>query len=190
VDSGSNLALWIADAESGKAQPLFKSADIMLNAVFELYVWVNNSSLLVCTIPSSRGGPPTKPLVPLGPRIRSNEQRNIIQMRSTKEMLKDLHEEESFNFYATSQLVLVTLDGTVKMIAPPAIYISLYPSPDEKYLMLTSVHRPYSSIVSIKGSQKRLSCGRLKVNLSVKFVTCPLPKIFLLQLIVSVRENV
>jgi len=36
VDSGSNLALWIADAESGKAQPLFKSADIILNAVFEL----------------------------------------------------------------------------------------------------------------------------------------------------------
>ena len=96
-----------------------------------------------------------KPLVPFGPRIRSNEQRNIIQMRSTKEMLKDLHEEESFDFYATSQLVLVTLDGTVKMIAPPAIYISLDPSPDEKYLMLTSVHRPYSSIVSYKRFPKK-----------------------------------
>ncbi|OEL27843.1 putative glutamyl endopeptidase, chloroplastic, partial [Dichanthelium oligosanthes] len=156
VDSGSNLALWIADAESGKAQPLFKPADIMLNAVFELYAWVNNSSLLVSTIPSSRGDPPTKPLVPFGPSIHSNEQRNIIQMRSTKEMLKDLHEEELFDYYATSQLVLVTLDGTVKMIALPAIYTSLDPSPDEKYLMLTSVHRPYSSIVSYKRFPKKV----------------------------------
>jgi hypothetical protein len=80
-----------------------------------------------------------KPLVPFGPRIRSNEQRNIIQMRSTKEMLKDLYEEELFDYYATSQLFLVLLDGTVKPIALPAIYTSLDPSPDEKYLMLTSV---------------------------------------------------
>jgi hypothetical protein len=71
-------------------------------------------------------------------------------MRATKEMLKDLHEEELFNYYATSQLVLASLDGTVMPVASPAIYTSLNPSPDEKYLMLTSVHQPYSSIVSYK----------------------------------------
>ncbi|KAL6657316.1 hypothetical protein ACP70R_005096 [Stipagrostis hirtigluma subsp. patula] len=154
--SGNDLALWVADAESGKAQPLFKSEDIRLNAVFELYVWVNNYTLLVCTIPLSRGDPPSKPLVPFGPRIRSNEQENVVQMRATKEMLKDLHEEELFDYYATSQLVLVSLDGTVKPIALPAVYTSLDPSPDEKYLMLTSVHRPYSSIVSYKRFPKKV----------------------------------
>jgi hypothetical protein len=71
-------------------------------------------------------------------------------MRATKEMLKDLHEEELFNYYATSQLVLISLDGIVMPVASPAIYVSLNPSPDEKYLMLTSVHQPYSSIVSYK----------------------------------------
>ncbi|RLN35977.1 hypothetical protein C2845_PM03G16950 [Panicum miliaceum] len=88
-------------------------------------------------------------------------------------MLKDLHEEESFDFYATSQLVLVTLDGTVKMIAPPAIYISLDPSPDEKYLMLTSVHRPYSSIVSYKRFPKKVELWTIEG----KFVreVCDLP---------------
>jgi hypothetical protein len=120
------------------------------------YVWVNDSTLLVSTVPPSRGDPPMKPLVPFGLRIRSNEQRNIIQMRSTKEMLKDLHEEELFDYYATSQLVLVLLDGTVKPIALRAIYTSLDASPDEKYLMLTSVHRPYSSIVSYKRFLKKV----------------------------------
>ncbi|TVU37122.1 hypothetical protein EJB05_10417 [Eragrostis curvula] len=156
VDSGSNLALWVADVESGKARPLFKSANIILNALFELYVWVNKSTLLVCTIPSSRGNPPMKPLVPFGPRIRSNEQKNTVQMRATKEMLKDMHEEELFDYYATSQLVMVSLDGTVKPFALPAVYTSLDPSPDEKYVMLTSVHRPYSSIVSYKRFPKKV----------------------------------
>uniref|UniRef100_J3MPC5 Probable glutamyl endopeptidase, chloroplastic n=1 Tax=Oryza brachyantha TaxID=4533 RepID=J3MPC5_ORYBR len=150
VDSSVNLSLWVASAESGKAWPLCISEDIRLNAIFELFVWVNDSTILVCTIPSLRGNPPTKPLVPLVPRIRFNENKNIVQMRATKEMLKDLHEEELFDYYATSQLILVSLDGTVKSISPPAIYTALDPSPDEKYLMLTSVHRPYSSTVSYK----------------------------------------
>ncbi|KAM3392336.1 hypothetical protein ACQJBY_013452 [Aegilops geniculata] len=103
VGSDSNLALWVANAESGEARPLFRQTDIRLNAIFELFVWVDHSTLLVCTIPSSRGDSPKKPLVPFGPRIRSNEQNNVIQMRATKEMLKDLHEEELFDYYATSQ---------------------------------------------------------------------------------------
>uniref|UniRef100_A0A453ALK3 Peptidase S9A N-terminal domain-containing protein n=2 Tax=Aegilops tauschii subsp. strangulata TaxID=200361 RepID=A0A453ALK3_AEGTS len=154
--SDSNLALWVANAESGEARPLFRQTDIRLNAIFELFVWVDHSTLLVCIIPSSRGDSPKKPLVPFGPRIRSNEQNNVIQMRATKEMLKDLHEEELFDYYATSQLVLVSLDGIVKPVASPAIYTFLNPSPDEKYLMLTCVHKPYSSIVSYKRFPKKV----------------------------------
>ncbi|KAF6999255.1 LOW QUALITY PROTEIN: hypothetical protein CFC21_015313 [Triticum aestivum] len=156
VGSDSNLALWVANAESGEARPLFRQTDIRLNAIFELFVWVDHSTLLVCTIPSSRGDSLKKPLVPFGPRIRSNEQNNVIQMRATKEMLKDLHEEELFDYYATSQLVLVSLDGIVKPVASPAIYTFLNPSPDEKYLMLTCVHKPYSSIVSYKRFPKKV----------------------------------
>jgi len=36
VSSSSSLALWVADAESGQARPLFQSTDIRLNAIFEL----------------------------------------------------------------------------------------------------------------------------------------------------------
>ncbi|KAF0907627.1 hypothetical protein E2562_018420 [Oryza meyeriana var. granulata] len=156
VDSSVNLSLWVANAESGEARPLCISENIRLNAIFELFVWVNDSTVLVCTIPSSRGNPPKKPLVPFGPRIRSNEHKNVVQMRATKEMLKDLHEEQLFDYYATSQLILVSMDGQVKPIAPPAIYTALDPSPNEKYLMLTSVHRPYSSIVSYERFPKKV----------------------------------
>lgn len=171
--SSSKLRLWVAEIETGKARPLFQTADIFLNAVFDNFVWINNSTLLVCTIPLSRGDPPKKPLVPSGPKIQSNEQKDIIQARTYQDLLKDEYDEDLFDYYATSQLVLVSLDGIVKPVGSPAIYTSLDPSPDEKYIMICSMHRPYSYIVP---------CGRFprKVDLWTtdgKFIRelCDLP---------------
>lgn len=143
----SKLTVWIADVKTGKAIQLFKSPNVHLNAVFDNYVWVNNSSLLVCTIPSSRGALPKKPLVPAGPKIQSNEEKNIVQVRTFQDLLKDEYDEDLFDYYATSQLVLASLDGYVKEIGPPAVYTSMDPSPDNKYILISSIHRPYSFIV-------------------------------------------
>lgn len=172
-ENNSKLRVWVADVESGKARPLFQSPDIYLNAIFDNYAWVDNSTLLVCTIPLSRGAPPKKPLVPSGPKIQSNEQQNVIQVRTFQDLLKDEYDEDLFDYFATSQLVLASLDGTMKPIGPPAVYTSIDPSPDEKYLLVTSIHRPYSFIVS---------CGRFPKKVDVwttdgKFVReiCDLP---------------
>ncbi|MBA0863445.1 hypothetical protein Goshw_021187 [Gossypium schwendimanii] len=156
--SSSKLRVWVADVETGMARPLFQSPDIYLNAVFDNYVWVDKSTLLVCTIPLSRGDPPKKPLVPSGPKIQSNEQKTIVQVRTFQDLLKDEYDEDLFDYYATSQLVLASLDGKVKEVGSPAIYTSLDPSPDEKYILISSIHRPYSFIVP---------CGRFpkKVDL-------------------------
>ncbi|KAL6965741.1 hypothetical protein U1Q18_036796 [Sarracenia purpurea var. burkii] len=152
------LRVWVADVETGKARPLFQSPDTYLNAVFDNFVWVDSSNLLVCTIPLSRGDPPKKPLVPSGPKIQSNEQENVIQVRTFQDLLKDEYDEDLFEYYATTQLVLASLDGTVKPIGPPAIYMSMDPSPNEKYLLITSIHRPYSFTVP---------CGRFHKKVDV-----------------------
>ncbi|XP_035538716.1 probable glutamyl endopeptidase, chloroplastic isoform X3 [Juglans regia] len=172
-NTSSKLRVWVADVETGNARPLFQSPNIYLNAVFDNFVWVNNSTLLVSTIPLSRGAPPSKPLVPTGPKIQSNEQKNIIQVRTFQDLLKDEHDEDLFDYYTTTQLVLASMDGTVKEIGPPAVYTSMDPSPDGKYLLISSIHRPYSFIVP---------CGRFpkKVDLWTtdgKFVRelCDLP---------------
>lgn len=137
------------------------------------FEWVNASTLLVCIIPISRGSPPKKPLVPSGPKIQSNEQQNVIQVRTFQDLLKDEYDEALFEYYATSQLVLVSLDGTMQLVGPPALYTSIDPSPDEKYVLVSSIHQPYSYIVP---------CGRFpkKVELWTtdgKFVReiCDLP---------------
>lgn len=117
---------------------------------------MNNTTLLLCTIPQSRGEPPKKPLVPAGPKIQSNEQKSVIQARTYQDLLKDEYDEDLFEYYATSQLVLASLDGTVKPIGPPAIYTSLDPSPDEQYILIASIHRPYSFVVPCGRFPKRV----------------------------------
>ncbi|CAA7388979.1 unnamed protein product [Spirodela intermedia] len=172
-NDSSKLKLWVADAQTGKARPLFPSPDVYLNTIFDNYVWVDNSTLLVCTIPNSLGEPPKKPLVPSGPKVQSNEAQNVIQVRTFQDLLKDDYDADLFDYYATSQLILVSLDGTVKPIGPPAVYTSIDPSPDQKFILVSSLHRPYSYIVP---------CGRFpkKVDLWTtdgKFVReiCDLP---------------
>ncbi|XP_073139755.1 probable glutamyl endopeptidase, chloroplastic isoform X2 [Henckelia pumila] len=156
--SSSRLSLWVADVETGECRPLFQAPDIFLNSVFDNFVWINNSTLLVCTIPLSRGDPPKKPLTPPGPKVQSNEQKNIIQSRTYQDLLKDEYDEDLFEYYATSQLVLASLDGTVNPVGTPAIYTSMDPSPDENYILIATIHRPFSFLVP---------CGRFpkKVDL-------------------------
>ncbi|MQL78122.1 hypothetical protein Taro_010525 [Colocasia esculenta] len=169
----NKLKVWVADVETGQARPLFQSPDVYLNAVFDNYIWVDDSTLLVCTIPISRGEPPNKPLVPSGPKVQSNEQQNVVQVRTFQDLLKDEYDADLFDYYATSQLMLASLDGTTMPIGPPAVYTSVDPSPDQKFLLITSIHQPYSYIVP---------CGRFpkKVDLWTtdgKFVReiCDLP---------------
>ncbi|XP_049388814.1 probable glutamyl endopeptidase, chloroplastic [Solanum stenotomum] len=145
--SSSKLRVWVANVDTGKARPLFKSPDVYVNAVFDNFVWVNDSTLLVCTIPLSRGDPPRKPLVPSGPKIQSNEQKNVIQARTYQDLLKDEYDEDLFEYYATTQLVLASLDGEMKFFGPPAIYTSMDPSPDQTYILISSTHKPFSFVV-------------------------------------------
>ncbi|KAK3415391.1 hypothetical protein EUGRSUZ_H01014 [Eucalyptus grandis] len=155
-NSSSKLQLWVADVETGKARPLFKSPDICLNAVFDKFVWIDNSTLVVCTIPLGRGDPPKKPLVPGGPKVQSNEQKNVIQVETFQDLLKDEYDKDLFDYYARSQLLLVTLDGKAKEIGPPAVYTSIDPSPDGKYLLISSIHRPYSFVVPYERFPKKV----------------------------------
>ncbi|CAG7873535.1 unnamed protein product [Brassica rapa] len=156
--NSSKPVVWVADVETGEARPLFKSEDIYLNAIFESFVWIGDSTLLVSTIPSSRGDPPKKPLVPPGPKTLSNEKSNVVQLRTFQDLLKDEYDADLFDYYATSQLVLASLDGTAKEVGPPAVYTSLDPSTDHKYLLVSSLHRPYSFIVT---------CGRFPKKVEV-----------------------
>ncbi|CAM6051998.1 unnamed protein product [Sphagnum compactum] len=159
-EPSSLLSLWVADVSTGYARELIGPPQYGLNTTFGSYSWVDDTTLVVCTIPESRGTAPKKPLIPAGPKIQSNEQKLLIQNRTYQDLLKDKHDEDLFDYYATTQLVLVSIHGEAQPIGPPAVYTSVDPSPDANFLLIESVHRPYSYIVPCGRFPKKVELWR------------------------------
>lgn len=141
--------------------------------VLSRFSWVNDDTLVVCTIPQGRGAPPKKPLIPAGPKIQSNEEKLLMQNRTYQDLLKDSYDEQLFEYYATSQLVIVSLNGQARRIGPPALYIDVDRSPDGQYLLVQAIHRPFSFIVPSGRFPKKVEVWKLNGDI-VKEV-CDLP---------------
>jgi hypothetical protein len=124
------------------------------------FSWIDDTSLVVCTIPQGRGAPPKKPLTPAGPKIQSNEEKAVMQNRTYQDLLKDSHDENLFEFYATSQIVIVSLDGHAQRIGPPALYVDVDASRNGHFLLVEFLHRPYSFIVTSGRFPKKVEVWR------------------------------
>ncbi len=147
------IELWIGDAASGQAHKL---AGVRVDAVIGVpdgafgrrrppVDWMpGGRTLLVRLVPSGRGAPPPAPRVPIGPHVQESAGR-AGPVRTYEDMLENPHDEDLFDYYATSQLALVDpATGKTTLIGKPAIFTMAEPSPDGRYLLVTRLHRPYS----------------------------------------------
>lgn len=139
------IRLYVAEVASGQAHQVLNEA---LNAVYGTpYHWLSDSqSLLVKTVPDERGKAPEPSRVPVGPVIQENLGRKSIAP-TFQDLLKNREDEAMFDFYFTSQLVKVNLQGKVEKIGSPQIIASSVPSPDARYILLQTLSKPYSYLV-------------------------------------------
>ncbi len=139
----NSLELWVADVSTASAKVL--TSGRVNNTYFgSPYNWSRDGdALIVKMVPENRGDAPQKTLIPTGPVIEENlgESRPA---RTYQDLLQDSHDEALFDYYFTSQLVEVSLNGDKKMINDPAIYRSVSLSPDGNYIMVNLTKRPYS----------------------------------------------
>ena len=142
ANPGAGLTLWTADAHTGQAS---RVQGVALNAVFgDPCSWMPDSRSLLCrTVPAHRGPAPTHSEVPTGPSVQQNLGR-VTPARTYEDLLKNPEDEEIFDYYATAQLAVVTLTGTVKTIGKPEVIASAEPSPDGHYVLVYEAHHPYS----------------------------------------------
>jgi dipeptidyl aminopeptidase/acylaminoacyl peptidase len=62
-----------------------------------------------------------------------------------EDLLSTPHDEDLFDYYATAQLAYIdSASGNISPLGSPAIFTVFRPSPDEKHLMISRLHRPYS----------------------------------------------
>ena len=70
--------------------------------------------------------------------------------RTYQDLLQNSHDAELFKHFATSQIALVSLDGTVTDVGPPAMYREADASPNGEYLYVSTVHEPFSYVVTMR----------------------------------------
>lgn len=140
----NGLELWIVEVEKAAARKL--KTPMLNDALYGApYEWLSdNQTLLLKTIPADRGERPKKTETPPGPVIQSNDGKKA-PARTYQDMLKNPHDEAVFEYFATSQLLL--LDLKTEKTTPylkPAIFTGIDSSPDGLYFLITSVQRPFS----------------------------------------------
>lgn len=111
------------------------------------YSFIDDESLILFTVPNGIGTVPTKSNIPSGVVV----QENIGKVRPAptfQNLLQNPYDEQLFDYYLTSQLVVCTASGE-RELSSPAVYIGIEVSPDKKYLLVSTIHTPYSYQVPI-----------------------------------------
>jgi len=142
-----HLDLYVIEVASAKAQKVNQSA---LNGVLgTAYDWVADSqTLLALTIPDGRGSMPVPNRVPNGPVVQENLGKKA-PARTFQDLLKNPSDEAIFEYLGTSQLCKIDLKNKKEYkLGAPAMYNYISPSPDAQYILVKSLHRPFSYLVT------------------------------------------
>lgn len=142
------VELWIADFNTAKAT---KMTDAVLNAnVGNPINWFADSkSLLVrMLLPNRPKLIDGKNALPAGPIISISDGSKS-QNRTYQDMLKNPTDEANFVTLTTSELYKVSLDGSKTLFKEADLYVNEIISPDGEYVLVTTLHKPFSYIVPL-----------------------------------------
>ena len=142
LTQADGIELWYAEVPSGEVKRL---TEPVLNAAYGAPCdWLNGSQALVCKrVPADRSEAPEASRVPTGPVIDESLGRTA-PARTYSNLLKNPHDEALFEHYLQSELVLVGLDGTQSLLSSADIVDEATPSPDGEWLLVQTLHRPWS----------------------------------------------
>ena len=146
--TAEGVELWVLDVAAARASRL---TGPVLNAnLGQPYTWLGDSaSLLVRLLPQNRPALlDAKKELPKGPVV-SESDGSVSQLRTYQDLLKNPLDERNFESLVTSELHKVFLDGRTEPFKPAAMYAGESLSPDGAYLLVTTLHRPFSYIVPL-----------------------------------------
>ena len=112
--------------------------------------WIGGEPALICKlVPAARSAAPETPTTPNGPIVQETDGGSADRVATYQDLLKSPHDEALFQHYATSQLARLNLDGTVTEIGAPGLHASAVASPDARFLLTTTMSRPFSYVVPL-----------------------------------------
>ncbi|MFC0446166.1 prolyl oligopeptidase family serine peptidase [Pseudidiomarina halophila] len=140
----ASVELWLIDVAKAEAKLWSTTA---LNAVWGPRLeWRHDSSGLYSYTVADDLVKPAMRTVPSGPVITESAGRTA-PGRTYQDLLSNKQDEALFDYYFTSQIAFFGIDGDEQEIGPQAIYSGVSTSPDDSYLLVSEIKRPYSYAV-------------------------------------------
>ncbi len=173
LTKSSGIELWTLEVATGTSK---RMADVHLNAVYRgsPFQWHSDNQSLICkTVSAERSSAPEAPSVPAGPVIKENLGKEA-PARTYQDLLKNPHDEALFEHYLTAQIVRITIDGLVAPIGPTSLVGQALPSPDGNYLLVETLHRPFSYLVPYDRFPHRVEVWDLDGNVVRQIADLPL----------------
>jgi dipeptidyl aminopeptidase/acylaminoacyl peptidase len=171
----AGIELWIGDPATGKARGI---DGVKLNAVLgDPIDWLpDNRTLLVKAIPFGRGAAPAEAAVPVGPSVQESFGK-AGPVPTYEDMLKSPHDEDLFEYYATTQLAKVdAATGAITPLGKPGLLETVAPSPDGMNILVTREHRPFSYLHPAREFPKEVEIWNPAGAIAYKVATLPLPE--------------
>ncbi len=167
----TGIQLWIIDNATAKATQV---KNVLVNTAFGGFDWMpDQKSLFVNLVPSKRSAAPTKSDVPTEPNIQETVGKTGA-VQTFQDLLKSPTDEKMFEFYATSQLAVVGVDGKIKEIGQSAIFDTASVSPDGKYILTSQIQRPFSYLFPFSRFPKEVKVWDFDGKMIYKVASIPL----------------
>ncbi|PSN76582.1 S9 family peptidase, partial [filamentous cyanobacterium CCP4] len=108
----------------------------------------DQNRLLIRRIPA-RGPVPAPPAIPMGPEIVEGAGASSRSTYEARNLLETAHDDALFEYYATSELVIVDpATGQIDILGAPALYTRSKFSPSGEYLLIRRLVGPWSHEVA------------------------------------------
>ncbi len=144
--SQTGVEIWVLNLKKAVATKL-SEANVNANMDDVINWFEDSESLLVKMISENRKELiDTESSIPTGPTISVNEGSKA-QNRTYQDLLKNKNDEYNFEQLALSDLYKISLNGDKEKWLGAALFGNISFSPDGKYVMLTTVEKPFSYLV-------------------------------------------
>ena len=146
--TATGVELWVLDVATAKATRLTEAL-VNANTGNPFSWYADNQHILVKMLPRNRQAliDPKKDL-PKGPVV-SNSDGTVSQNRTYQDLLKNPSDEANFETLVKSELYKVSITGTMTLYKGSDMYTGFSFSPDGRFIMLTTLHKPFSYIVPL-----------------------------------------
>lgn len=140
----NTIELWVANVEDCVAKKV--SDNLNESLISPAFQWASDSQSLLYASTCEGLKKPEPNELPLGPSIQHSAGKKT-SARTYQDLLKKPSDEQLFEYYCTSQLNAVTLNGKSEQIGNRGIIADFNTSPDGNYILVEEIVRPYSYLV-------------------------------------------